>query len=120
MKKILMLLMALSLAAVLAACNNDDAADKKGNSDKQTEQEAPKEVKISDDEKVKDDKVVAKINDTDIKGEQYNESYAQTKAMLSLQFGQDVSDKKKVKDQTMSILIQQELLKQDAKKQGIE
>ncbi|WP_164670900.1 SurA N-terminal domain-containing protein [Virgibacillus doumboii] len=119
MKKFIMLLMAVSLAAVLAACNGDDSAEnKEDNKDKQAEQ-ASKPVEITDEEKVKEDKVVVKINGNDIKGKEYNDAYAQTKGMMS-QYNQDVSDKKKLKDQTLNMIIQQELLKQDAKKQGIE
>lgn len=126
MKKIIMLVMAVALAAVLAACNgDDDSADKKENNDKKDEPQSEqasgdKKVEITDDEKVKKDKVVLQINDTKVKGEEYNESYVQTKSMLSVNYGQDVSDKEKMKEQTVNVIIQQELLKQDANKQGIE
>ncbi|WP_077324303.1 SurA N-terminal domain-containing protein [Virgibacillus siamensis] len=121
MKKFIMLMMALLIAVVLGACGDDSAKDKSEdkNADKKTEQAADqKKVEITDKEKVKDDKVVLKVNDNDINGEQYNAMYAQTKIMMH-QYGQDVSDTKKIKQQTMDILVQQELLKQDAKEKGI-
>lgn len=118
-----MLVMALSLATVLAACGGDDSENSKDNKEKdnQTEEKAGQasgnKVKVTDEEKVKDDKVVTTINGNDIKGETYNSTYAQTKVMMK-QYG--VSDKKKLKEQTLNAIVQQELLKQDAKKNGIE
>ncbi|MGP4107575.1 SurA N-terminal domain-containing protein [Virgibacillus sp. L01] len=131
MKKFIMILMALSLATILAACGGDDSADSKDSKDKegnkkQTEEQAgqagkasSKPVEITDEEKVKKDKVVTKINGEEITGETYNATYAQTKVMMQ-QYGQDVSDKKKLKEQTLNAIVQQELLKQDAEKNGIE
>ncbi len=123
-----MILMALSLATILAACGGDDSADSKESKDKegnkkQTEEQAgqasSKPVEITDEEKVKKDKVVTKINGEEITGKTYNATYAQTKVMMQ-QYGQDVSDKKKLKEQTLNAIVQQELLKQDAEKNGIE
>ncbi|WP_404451098.1 SurA N-terminal domain-containing protein [Virgibacillus necropolis] len=124
MKKMIMLVLALSLATVLAACGDDSASDKNAdkNNDKKSEetaQPAKKEVEITDKEKVDNDKVVTKINGQEIKGKKYNASYAQTKMLMS-QYGQDVSDLKNVKKQALNVIVQQELLKQDAKEKGIE
>lgn len=119
--------MALSLATILAACGGDDSADSKDSKDKEgndkkTEEQAgqasSKPVEITDEEKVKKDKVVTKINGEEITGKTYNTTYAQTKVMMQ-QYGQDVSDKKKLKEQTLNAIVQQELLKQDAEKNGI-
>ncbi|GGB44561.1 hypothetical protein GCM10011409_22690 [Lentibacillus populi] len=129
MKKLVMLVVALSIVTMLAACGNNsdsgsssDAGKKSGDQNK-TEQQAKqaqdKDVKISDDEKVNKDDVVVQVNDTKIKGDQYNNIYAQTKVAMN-QFGEDVSDKDQLKEQAINVLVQQELLKQDAKKQGID
>lgn len=129
MKKMIMLVLALSLT-ILAACNDDSASEGKSeNNDKESEETAGAEtetaqpqnekVEITDEEKVSNDEVVTQINGEEIKGEEYNASYAQTKMLMS-QYGQDVSDSKTVKDQTLNVIVEQELLKQDAKEQGIE
>ncbi|WP_174615654.1 SurA N-terminal domain-containing protein [Virgibacillus ihumii] len=124
MKKFIMLFLALSIAVVLGACGDDSASeDKQGDKQsekqsQQSEQAAKQNVEITDEEKVKKDKVVLKVNDNKVNGKEYNAMYAQTKIMMH-QYGQDVSNTKKLKQQTLDILIQQELLKQDAKKNGI-
>ncbi|ASN07186.1 SurA N-terminal domain-containing protein [Virgibacillus necropolis] len=126
MKKMIMLVLALSLTIILAACGDDSesASDKskEGSKDKKTEetaQPAAEDVKITDKEKVDKDKVVTKINGEEIKGKQYNTSYAQTKTLMS-QYGQDVSDVKNVKEQTLNVIVEQELIKQEATNKGIE
>lgn len=122
MKKFLMLVTVMSLITILAACGGDDSAkkdDENKDKDKQTEQASKDKVKITDEEKVDKDKVVLKVNDKKVKGKTYNTMYAQTKILMS-QNGQDVSNQKKLKEQTLNIIAQQQLLKQDAKKQGIE
>ncbi|MEW9675199.1 SurA N-terminal domain-containing protein [Lentibacillus sp. L22] len=130
MKKLVMLVLTLSIVGLLAACGNDsdDSSSEKAkqNDDKaKTEQQEKsqqaqqeEDVTVSDDEKVDKDDVVAQVNDTKIKGEQYNDVYAQTKVAMH-QYGQDVSDKDQLKDQAMNVLIQQELVKQDANDKGI-
>ncbi|MEN1968459.1 SurA N-terminal domain-containing protein [Lentibacillus sp. N15] len=126
MKKLVMLVLALSIITMLAACGNDSDSDsgskKKSDDDQakteQSEQQKNQEVTISDDEKLAKDDVVAKVNDKQIKGTQYNDAYAQTKVLMN-QYGEDVSDKDQLKEQTMNVLIQQELVKQDAEKKGI-
>lgn len=124
MKKLILLTMALCIAFVLAACGNDsdDAAKKKKDDEAKTEKQAgqqDQQVEITDDEKVKNDDVVVQVNDAKVKGKEYNDAYAQTK-MLMNQNGADVSDKDQLKDQAVNVLVQQELLKQDAKKKGID
>ncbi|MGY0693602.1 SurA N-terminal domain-containing protein [Virgibacillus sp. FSP13] len=118
MKKFIMLALALCIATVLAACGDDSDSAKKNDDETNTEEQANQKVKITDEEKVNNDDVVAQINGTDVKGDQYNDIYAQTKTLMN-QFGEDVSDQDKLKEQAMNVLVQQELLKQDAKKQGI-
>ncbi|MFZ3577581.1 SurA N-terminal domain-containing protein [Virgibacillus sp. DJP39] len=121
MKKMIMLVLALSLTVVLAACSDDSdsaSTNKDDKSSKETTEPKSEEIKITDDEKVDKEKVVTKINGEEIKGKQYNASYAQTK-MLMDRYEQDVSDVKKVKEQTLNVIVEQELLKQAAEDKGI-
>ncbi|MFC4559983.1 SurA N-terminal domain-containing protein [Virgibacillus kekensis] len=125
MKKAVLFIMTLALLTILAACGEDAAkGDDKNNEKQQDQQEQqqqqqqPPKVEVTDKEKVKEDKVVVSVNGTDITGKKYNSVYAQTKMMMS-QYGQDVSDTKKIKDMTISALVEQEILKQDAKDKGI-
>ncbi|MFD2750008.1 SurA N-terminal domain-containing protein [Virgibacillus siamensis] len=123
MKKFIMLFLAVSIAVVLGACGDDSAsgdkqADKQSEQSEQSKQSNKQNVEITDKEKVKNDKVVLKVNDNKVNGKEYNAMYAQTKILMN-QYGKDVSNTKKLKQQTLDILIQQELLKQDAKKNGI-
>lgn len=115
-----MLLMVISLAIVLAACGNK-GADDEGNEEADTqsvEQANNQEIEFSDEEKVSEDKVVANINDVELTGEMYNLIYVQTKIQLN-QFGQDISDVDQVKELAIDGLINQEIIKQDAKRAGI-
>lgn len=120
MKKMILFALTIALAMVLTACGGEESADQaEKESSKGTTEQASQEVKITDEEKVNSDKVVSQINGEKIKGEQYNASYAQTKTLMS-QYGQDVSDTDKVKEQVLKVIVEQELLMQAAKKQGIE
>lgn len=92
----------------LAACSKDKGSAQ----DEQTE------VEVSKEEKVDDDQVVLLINDKEITGETYNLIYAQRKTQLH-RFGQDVTDTALLKKETIDSIIDQELLKQDAKSKGI-
>lgn len=113
--------MTLCLAAVMAACgsDSDDDSDKEGDEEAQPEEQLDQEVSISDDEKVADDDVVLQVNDKEIKGKQYNDVYAQTKSTMQMG-GEDVDDKDQMKDQTLDVLAQQELIQQDADDKGID
>ncbi|WP_188456066.1 SurA N-terminal domain-containing protein [Virgibacillus oceani] len=121
MKKFIMLILAISLATILAACGDKSDSAKKDEEQK-TEQEEQadqnKGVEISEDEKVKEDKIVVSVNDTEVKGKKYNTIYEQTKNLLN-QYGQDISDKAMIKEQTLNTIIGQELLNQEAKKQDM-
>ncbi|WP_176555695.1 SurA N-terminal domain-containing protein [Virgibacillus ndiopensis] len=121
MKKFIMLIIAITLTTTLAACNDgadSDSAKKDEETNTEQQEQAKQGVEISEDEKVKDDKIVLSINDTDIKGKQYNTIYEQTKNLMN-QYGQDVSDKNMIKEQTLNTIIGKELLTQEAKKQDI-
>ncbi|TQS76499.1 hypothetical protein DX933_01255 [Ornithinibacillus gellani] len=122
MKKIMLLMLSIGLAIGLAACSGSDKdKDKDASKDKDEgqEQQEQQELTIGDDEKVAEDDIVAQINDSEVKGLLYNAVYAQTKTQMH-QYGQDVSDKDAVKDYALDELIAQELVKQQAAKEGIE
>lgn len=119
----------LCLALVLAACGNDDdsaeKSDKKDDDQKQAEEQAdPSEqaqepVEISDKEKVDEKDPVVSVNGDEVKGDKYNSIYAQIKTSMQ-QYGQEVDDVDDLKDQTLDILVQQQLIKQDAADKGLE
>lgn len=113
MRKLLMSIMALGLSVVLVACG--------GKSEGQEDNDAQEieTVEFTEEETVSNDQVVATINGNEIKGEEYNLIYAQTKVRLH-QYRQDISDLDMLKEQTLNILIDQELLRQDAERAGIE
>lgn len=110
--------LALSFTVLLAACGNDDAADDKKDKTEEAGQAPMEDMEMSDEEKMKDDEVVVKINGQDIKGDQYNEIYPQIKMQAST-MGQEV-EQDQLKDQTVESLIGQELLRQDVEKKGKE
>lgn len=108
------------LTTVLVSCGNEnsDQAVNEGKDTQPAEETANQEVEFNDDEKVSDDTVVANINNVEVTGEVYNSVYLQTKIQLS-ESGQDISDLKKIKELVIDGLINQELIKQDAKRAGI-
>lgn len=121
MKKRMLLIFTLVLTLMLAACGNDDAdeADDSEAENENTEQQQQEEVEITEDEKVEADTVVVSINGEDVTGEQYNNIYRQLKTMYQM-YGQDVSDQDMLKDETIDVLTEQELIRQDALESGIE
>lgn len=112
MRKFLLIIGTLSLALLLVACGNSDEEVENNNA----QEEDP--VEFSDEELVDEDEIVLTINETEITGEQYNSLYVQHKIRLH-QYRQDISDLEALKEQTLEMLIDQELLKQDAEKAGI-
>jgi|SRR5699024_1591778 len=118
MKKFLLLIVTASLAITLAACGAD-SADEENQGEENVAEQANAEVEVTEDEKVDDEEVVVNINDAGVKGTQYNLIYAQTKMQMH-QFGQDINDLDSIKENTLEELIAQELVKQDAKEQGVE
>lgn len=115
MTKRLIWMMTITLTIFLAACGGK-SADENENNDGQQE---GNNIEFTDEEKANDDQVIVKINGTEIMGKEYNSVYEQTKVRMN-QYDQDISDIDLIKEQTLNILIDQELLKQDAKKSGIE
>lgn len=59
------------------------------------------------------------VNGNEIKGDHYNSVYTRVKTML-YNYGQDVSDLDVIKEQTITLLIDEELIRQDAADKGIE
>src|SRR5699024_3005733 len=81
MKRFTIYLITITLAVVLAACGNDEAdeTEEKEQPDENVAEQANAEVEVSDKEKVNDDDVVVNINDSGVKGTDYNIFYLQTK-----------------------------------------
>lgn len=73
----------------------------------------------TDAEIVESDAVVATVNGEEITGSKYNDMYSQT-LMMFQQNGQDATDEAMVQEQTLSRLIEQELLIQEVEALGIE
>src|SRR5699024_1722003 len=114
MKKwILALVLAVGTVG-LAACGDDEPAE-----DTQPQTETSEPVKLTDEEKMDEEEVVAVVNGTELTGNKYNPLYLQVK-MLNQQFGQGDNEPETVKEQTMIILIEQEQNRQDAEEQNIE
>lgn len=113
----------------LTACGSDEepaeenanGAEEDSNTEgtENTEGTGASEFEITEEEKVAEDQVVATVNDVELTGKKYNPLYYQVK-MLNHQFGQDIDDAEIVKEQTLTILIEQELIKQDAENKNIE
>src|SRR5690625_2840575 len=102
MKRFTIFLITITLAVVLAACGNDEAdeTEEKEQPDEDVAEQANAEVEVSDKEKVNDDDVVVNINDSGVKGTDYNIFYLQTKMQMQ-QFGQDIEDLDSIKEQTL-------------------
>jgi len=112
MRKSLLIFSLLLMLGLLVAC---------GSSENETENNNESEVEtveFSDEELVDDDEIVLTINETEIMGEQYNSLYVQNKIRLH-QYRQDISDLEALKEQTLEMLIDQELLKQDAEQKEV-
>ncbi|MFA1821872.1 SurA N-terminal domain-containing protein [Virgibacillus oceani] len=109
MKKLLIVSFVLGLSIILAACGNDEDES----------QEAPEEIAFADEERVDPDTLVATVNGDEIKGDRYNPIYTQVKMQMA-QFGEDVSDLDYLVEQTLNVLVEQQLINQDAEEVGIE
>ncbi|UOQ48542.1 SurA N-terminal domain-containing protein [Gracilibacillus caseinilyticus] len=121
MKKSLLTLMLIIVSIIAVACgseedqsNQESSEASSGSSSNQTTEEQL----VSEEEKVKNDKTVATINGTEINGVAYNQMYSTVKSTLQ-QSGQDTEDTDSLKEQTLTELINQELIRQDAVEQGI-
>lgn len=102
-----MFLMVVMSTLLLAACGgneNNSAAN-----DSQNDEQPNVQV-----EEVDPEKVVAKVNGEEIKGQEYNEMMQQ---MMMMQFGM-AADPDTMKEQTLNTLIDQELLSQEVASKG--
>ncbi len=108
---------------MLAACNADDGQEdaQETGTDQVQEQEQPEQepLEITDEERVDEETSVVSVNGQEVEGAKYNQIYTQIKTMMH-QYGQDVSDTDLLKEQAISILVEQELINQEAEKKGIE
>lgn len=124
----MMFSLVLVIGLILVACSGDDEA---GDAEQEPEQDIEQEVVedpvqdveepgklVSEDERLSADDVVAIINGQEIKGDQYNIVYSDTKGFF-LQQGQNVDDLAFVMEQTVTSLVSQTLILQDADSLGI-
>lgn len=120
MERLKRVLAILSLTVVLVACGNQNSEqnDRSPADGSETEEVGQQEVEFTDEEKLNEDMIVATINDIEITGDMFNLIYVQTKIQLN-QTGQDISDLQYVRQLALDGLINQEIIRQDAKKAGI-
>ena len=116
-KKLTIFLVSMLTAVLLAACgSNGNNVANEGNGNKEAEQ--GQEQQTPEVEEVDPEKVVAKVNGQEIKGQEYNNMLQQTQMMM-MQFGQG-GDAEAMKDQTLNTLIDQEILSQEVSDKGYE
>ncbi len=129
MKKLILLGFALTLAIVLAACNDDSSKESEENAKEektQTEENAAGEneqaqqsTEITEEEKLDPETAVVSVNGTEVMGDSYNSVYSMLKTQMAGS-GQDVSDTEVVKEQAVNVLIEQQLIRQEAETLGLE
>lgn len=115
MKKYIVGSLVLVLAMVLVACGDKDEEKEEATGE---ENPLAPSVDISDEEKLKEDEVVAVINGDEVTGSVYNLVYAQLK-LQSAQLG-DETDNDEMKELTMESIIDREIVMQEAAEEGIE
>lgn len=116
MRKWLTILSITMLIGVLAACGSSE--DKEAEEKPAGEVEELEEVEFSDDELAPEDDVVLKIDGKEIKGEEYNRLYRNSKIIKSA--NQQLGDLEEVKQDTLDLIIFETILTQDAADKGIE
>lgn len=103
----------MSILLVLSACGD-------GDKEKAAEGEQPPKVEITDEELIDKEEVVAKVNDTEILGSQYNPAYRERKELENFNVDpEEEIDTEKIKEITLDGLIGQELIIQETKKLDI-
>ena len=128
-KKVLLPFIAGALALSLAACGDDDKAEKEKTPQEETGQEATKEEKAAAEEmqkklteqQVDNKEIVAIVNEEELKGEEYNAALMSIQGQMQ-QMGQDPSSKEaaeQLKEQTLDTLVNQTLILQKAKEAKI-
>ena len=121
-KKVLLPFITGALALSLAACGEDDKAAKDENPQgkkllrKKMESAEEMQAKLAE-QQVEKNKVVAIVNDEELKGEQYNAALTSIQSQMQ-QMGQDPSSKEsaeQVKMQALDMVVNQTLILQKAK-----
>ncbi len=126
-------LIAAVFAIALTACGGNEESKEGKDSNKQnagekteqTEDQAKQMEEMKkklEKQKVEEDKVVVLVNDTEIKGTEYNRFLEQYQ-MQYQQMGQDPTSKetaKKMKDQIINSMVDYEIVLQEAEKKGYE
>jgi major membrane immunogen (membrane-anchored lipoprotein) len=111
-KKGLVLLISC-LLLFLVACGEDDKAE-----EKEKEETTQESLEFSDEEIVGDTISVVSVDGQELKGKKYNQVYKQIKTIM-YQDGQDVSNLDVIKERTLTALVEQELINQEASEKGI-
>lgn len=132
MKKFLLALFVGVLSLSLAACNNEEEKAKESatNEEEATDDKEQTEAAVDpeemqkklDEQKVEENKVVAIVNGTEIKGNEYNDALSFSQ-MQYTSMGQDPTTKElasQIKDNTLESLVGQTLLLQEIEKKGYE
>lgn len=129
MKKMMFTLVTGLMAVVLVACGgngeseskNDDKAQTAETDQQKEQQEQMEEMqKKLEEQQVDDNKTVAKVNDKEILGSDYNIALASIQGQMQL-MGQDPTSKEaaeQAKNQTIDSLVGQTLLLQEADKKS--
>lgn len=126
-------LIAALFAIALTACGGEEESKDKGkdtenkqNAGEKTEQpqqQDPEKMKKKlEEQHVEKDKVVVTVNDTEIKGTDYNRLLERSQ-MQYQQMGQDPTKEetaKKLKDQVINSMVEYEIILQEAEKKGYE
>ena len=108
MKKYFLGLFIFLLTINLVACSNDGNGQKSEN----------ETVEISEEEMLPEDEVVAIVNGEEVTGKTYNLVYTQEK-MYQSQFEEDI-DLDEMKESAVELVIERQILFQEARKEGIE
>ncbi|WP_162800253.1 SurA N-terminal domain-containing protein [Oceanobacillus zhaokaii] len=119
MRKYITLALMLSIALLAAACSDGTADKQESTPEDATSEQQKKELTFDNKERVAEDTSVVSVNGNEIKGDDYNSVYTRVKTMLH-NYGQDVSDLDFIKEQTITLLVDEELIRQDAADKGIE
>ncbi|RDW21172.1 SurA N-terminal domain-containing protein [Oceanobacillus chungangensis] len=119
MKKFITLALMLSIGLFVTACSDGSADKNESKPEDATSEQQKEELTFGSEERVAEDTPVVSVNGTEINGDHYNSVYTRVKTML-YNYGQDVSNLDVIKEQTITLLIDEELIRQDAAEKGIE
>lgn len=109
-RRLITILLGISILLVISACGDKEEASP----------EAPKSVEITEEELIDKDKVIAKVNDTEILGSQYNPAYRERKELENFSVEPDEEiDIEKIKEITLEGLVGQELINQETERLDI-